>query len=81
MERGCLAHSEENPNKPNIPFTSERFYGCGRESGGEVFHAGCEQRLILFARNVLERAVAVAFRMAHLAEHATVRAGDAFNGQ
>lgn len=61
--------------------TSERFYGCGRGSGGEVLHAGCEQRLILLAGHVLERTVAVTLGVAHLAEHAAVRAGDAFDGQ
>ena len=52
-----------------------------RCSGGEILHAGYEQRLVFLAWHVLERAVTVALGVAHLAEHAAVRAGDAFDGQ
>ena len=76
--------SEAIPNTPSQSHRrsiSNRPLGGLVRSGGEVLHAGCEQRLILLAGHIHERAVAVTLGVAHLAEHTAVRAGDAFDGQ
>ena len=63
---------------PGCPSDTVRASG---RSGGEVFHAGLEDRLVLVAGHVDVQAVAGTLRVTHLAKHAAVRAGDALDGE
>lgn len=55
--------------------------GSLRKALLEVADTSLEDRLVEIAGDVLVQAAAGAFRVAHLAEHATVRAGDPLDGE